>query len=920
MSTKSGLSIQVKLLILLVSLPVVFLGLYLALVFNLFEKDKIAYIFDSSMAVTKTVASQIRAETNVAVNQLRPVLEGFSSEAKSFDEIGKNIFTINESLALLQVYENQNGQFLKMAQLSKDDGVKDDFTYATQLLSAIDQSSIVMDLSKENDLIWFGIKHINETTKAELYILSLIKSDSILDVFKGKSVYNKFLIRQSGDIIISPEAKEEKNKKYSFANWSFLPKLKGQNFKEGTLESLSPDGEKWLTSFTQVGISDWFILSNIKRATALSAIDVLLKKSLLFFVALISLAVIISIFTSNKTTLGLLELAQATLEVAKGNFNISLARRSNDEIGMLSDSFNEMAGKISGLMSATAEKARMESELATAKTVQENLFPSDYYHNGMVEISGHYRPASECGGDWWFYNEKEGIVQLWIGDATGHGAPAALITSAAKATVSIISRLSVTSPALALAFLNHAIYENSHCKMCMTFFVAFLNLKTKTLEYANSGHDAPYIFRKNGSEFSKKTMDTLSEANGPRLGDRPNPNYSTAKVQLNEGDVILFYTDGVVEMHGPGGELLGERKFVKLALESLNKSMHLPAVIKSIVDEAELFRKNTPLADDVTFFGMRIKSSGELPTTYAQTQDVIMTVEKAIPRHLLGVLPLVNLNGDFSSSSLANHSVGFYDNLSLGQLIPFLTNIDQGVRHLINVKDGDYFKHVALALKVASNRPAFMSDPIAEILEVFSRNLTAPFVTGTYSHEWNLDEGDQFVWFFHSSDQKFLVLEDLERRLDKIPRIVRIKHDIKLLVDELFTNAIFNAPSVVINGKRKKVGRQGRVFSKRAAGVFVKIDISGNKVIVGCVDQFGSLSPSEIVSRLNITYDLGLDKGMDMNSYGGSGIGVRLMLDRSDSVFLIVNKAVETCVVFTLPININRASEEIRKNVHIVVN
>ncbi len=920
MTKKLKLSIQVKLLILLVTLPVVFLGLYLLLVFNLFEKDKIAYIFDSSMAVTKTVASQVRAETNVAINQLRPILKGFSSETKAFDDIAKDIFTTNESFHLLQVYGNQNGQFIKLAQISKEETKNEDVTYENNLLTNIEQNNIVMDLDKGNELIWFGIKHSNEITGEDLYILSLIKSPSLLDVFKGRSVYNKFLIKKTGEIIISPTKNSDVGTEKSFKNWSFLSKMNEQNFREGTIESFSPDGQRWLTSFTQVGVADWIILSNIKRDTALSAIDVLLKKSLLFFVALISLAVILSIFTSKKTTLGLRELASATLEVAKGNFSINLIGRSEDEIGMLANSFNDMAKQISTLMSQTAEKARMETELATAKAVQDTLFPSDYYQNSHVEISGHYLPASECGGDWWFYNEKDGIVQLWNGDATGHGAPAALITSAAKATVSIISQSNIPSPAQALELLNYAIYENSKGKMCMTFFVAFFNHRTGILEYANSGHDAPMLFRSQNGEFSKKTLEMLLEANGPRLGDRQKTKYSSSQILMKEGDVIFFYTDGIVEMHGENNELWGERKFIKYLIESLNKNKNLPEVIKNIVEESNKFRKDTPLADDVTFFGMRMRSKDELSTPFANTQTALFEVENLLPWQFKSIAKLVNLYSFSEKTKLSENMIALYDNLPMSQIIPRLCGLEHhNGRHFINIRDVYFYKHVALAFKFFADRKKFITDPVSEILEVFSREVATPFSSIMSKERWNEDKSNQFVWFFNSSDQKLGFLEDVEKKLNDIAGVVRIKHDIKLILDELFTNAIFNAPNKLVNGKRQKVNRQGRVFVSRDASIFIKVDVESNKVILGCVDQFGSLLPEEIFSRLNITYDLGLDKGMDMNSYGGSGIGMRLMLDRSDSLLISVNRKVETCVILTLPINVSKNSDDIKKTIHVVV-
>src|SRR5205823_2940179 len=116
------------------------------------------------------------------------------------------------------------------------------------------------------------------------------------------------------------------------------------------------------------------------------------------------------------------------------------------EVGGLAESFNYMAAEVSRLMSETAEKARMQSELATVKTVQETLFPASQSQFGPIRIKGHFEPASECGGDWWNYSRVEDKIFLWIGDATGHGAPAALITGAACSAAAVIEGLPDMSP------------------------------------------------------------------------------------------------------------------------------------------------------------------------------------------------------------------------------------------------------------------------------------------------------------------------------------------------------------------------------------------------------------------------------------------------------------------------------------------
>lgn len=199
------------------------------------------------------------------------------------------------------------------------------------------------------------------------------------------------------------------------------------------------DRKEMIISFSEIGFGDSFVLAAVKKELALSALDQLLKKSVVFFVLLVAVIAIVSLFASGSVTNALTQLFEATEKVTQGKFDIQVKVKSSDEICVLADNFNLMAKEVSRLVAQTAENARMQNELQTAKTVQETLFPDANALLEKIAISGFYEPASECGGDWWHYCMINGrAVFFRIGDATGHGAPSALITSAAKSAAAII--------------------------------------------------------------------------------------------------------------------------------------------------------------------------------------------------------------------------------------------------------------------------------------------------------------------------------------------------------------------------------------------------------------------------------------------------------------------------------------------------
>src|SRR5690606_30411398 len=148
---------------------------------------------------------------------------------------------------------------------------------------------------------------------------------------------------------------------------------------------------------------------------------------------------------------------------------------------------------------------------------------------------------SECGGDWWSYSRIGNKIFLYIGDATGHGAPAALITSAATSAAAVMETMPDITPGRALTILNRAIHQTSKGSIMMTFFVASIDLDNNTFTYSSASHDPPYLLRRTGEKLGRKDLTPLNEVNGPRLGDRKDFIYDEASLEFNPGDLLFFY-------------------------------------------------------------------------------------------------------------------------------------------------------------------------------------------------------------------------------------------------------------------------------------------------------------------------------------------------------------------------------------------
>ena len=207
------------------------------------------------------------------------------------------------------------------------------------------------------------------------------------------------------------------------------------------------------------------------------------------------------------------------------------------------------------------ERERIEQELQVARRIQQASLPKEVPELEGWEITPHYRPAREVGGDFYdFFDLEEPRVGVVVGDATGKGMPAALVAEATSNMLRAVAQaLSSLSPGEVLARVNETLLARIPSNMFVTCFYAILDPNSGSLTYANAGHDLPYI-QSNGD--AQELM-----ARGMPLGLLPRMSYEEKEIVLQAGEAALLYSDGVVEAHDPEGEMFGFPKLRALVAE-----------------------------------------------------------------------------------------------------------------------------------------------------------------------------------------------------------------------------------------------------------------------------------------------------------------------------------------------------------------
>lgn len=582
------------------AITAVTLALYLYVAIRIFRSDKLADVSFSSAAVAQALASQTRIELDSITSSLRLIVQGFDFKTNDLNQAAKALFKNEARVETLSIYRwGANSAYEKVREIQQENLPPQPLQLDAQQVLHISQQETYVDVlpSMDNKVV-IGVRFGKLDSPQHLVVIALVNAPAFSDSISKAGNYTNVLVGPHAKVLLA-NAKGLPD----FATWDLISDVQGSNVPPGTAEVIDNSSHRpILAAYAQVGFGKLMMLSFVPKKDALAAVSLLVTKSVLLFIALLSLTIIVALISSKQITQALSRLTEASQVVATGKFDIKINIDSNDEIGSLAKSFNSMAEKLSWYVVQVAEKAVLESELNTAKTVQDTLFPPEHSRLDSLEISGRYQPASQCGGDWWYYCRVGERIFMWIGDATGHGVPAALVTSAARSAASIIEIMPTISPGQALRMMNRAIHDTSKGKMLMTFFIASFDANTGELVYANASHEPPFLFRHSDATLKKQDLIPLNEVNDPRLGERSDSEYHEARIFIAPGDRIFFYTDGMPDIKNPAGESWGERTLVKNVITAFNQGRDTEIVATKLQQQINEFRGGTKLDDDVTFF------------------------------------------------------------------------------------------------------------------------------------------------------------------------------------------------------------------------------------------------------------------------------------------------------------------------------
>lgn len=370
-----------------------------------------------------------------------------------------------------------------------------------------------------------------------------------------------------------------------------------------------------LSSYKPLDIQDvkWVLMSEIDEAEAFAQVYSFRNKILLWFFIFILAIIIISLFFARSLTRRINLLTKYAHTLSKHNFaedaHLEVPKElvhdagHGDEIGLLTKAFSELGDdlqvSIDNLKRTTRLKERMETELNVGRDIQMSMLPllfPAYPDHQEFAIYSILKPARQVGGDFYdFYFMDDKHFYMCIGDVSGKGVPAALYMAVSK-TLMKSKAEGVNSPARILSAVNKELSADNPANMFLTLFLAVLNIETGELVYTNAGHNRPLLKRKGG-------VVKVEDIHGPIVGVVTGFEYRESKVEMNRGDFLLMFTDGVTEAMNVRDELYSDGRLIKLMRHMECGSAG--NVAQSVLKDVDDYAGEAEQADDITILTMQ---------------------------------------------------------------------------------------------------------------------------------------------------------------------------------------------------------------------------------------------------------------------------------------------------------------------------
>ena len=441
----------------------------------------------------------------------------------------------------------------------------------------------------------------------DILISNLYKTIVDLDLGGDKEAY-AFLVDNEGNIINNDNL--EVQAKRLFNEIGITPYVAAQILSGKTGVSITAG--KIYYAYTPIESTGWKFCVRMPERVILAPVQSIHRRVLLtillyseIFIVILIIVAVASRKFSNKLTKPIMELSYDVKEISSGNLDYKAKIYDNDEIGDLAKNFNEMAVSlkdyIKNLAAVTAEKERIGAELNVATQIQADMLPRifpPFPERKEFDIYATMTPAKEVGGDFYdFFLIDENHLGLVIADVSGKGVPAALFMVIAKTLIKNRALMG-GKPHEILHDVNEQLCEGNEAELFVTVWLGILDITTGKVTASNAGHEYPALKRANEESF-----ELIKSKHSPAVATMEGMKFRENEFDLQPGDILYVYTDGVAEATNSANELYGTDRMI----EALNKNANVTAteLLINMKHEVDEFTGDAPQFDDITMLCLK---------------------------------------------------------------------------------------------------------------------------------------------------------------------------------------------------------------------------------------------------------------------------------------------------------------------------
>lgn len=314
---------------------------------------------------------------------------------------------------------------------------------------------------------------------------------------------------------------------------------------------------------------------------------------------LAAFGIVISLFIggiiAGTITSSLKKLTAGALKLGTGDLATRINVQASNEVGQLANTFNQMAEHLQENTKELVEKEKLTHELELAGEIQRELLPETLPQIDNLDIAASLISATEVGGDCYdFLTLDEDNLIFYIGDVTGHGVPAGLVSAINNALVPALLDQYKTTEEL-IIHLNKILSIKTRPNVFMTMVMAHWHVKEAKLGYTQAGHDPILHYDATSRKVSE------AQHGGMALGMTPDISkvVTTEFIDMKVGDVAVLYTDGIPEAWKNESETYGMERFKNSVTGNCQLST-AQEIHDGIMNDVRAFMGDFPQADDIT--------------------------------------------------------------------------------------------------------------------------------------------------------------------------------------------------------------------------------------------------------------------------------------------------------------------------------